>query len=101
MLLRKTFAITVLGARCISANLLAGFLNGYLDDKNGTEASVLNIFLGDHDTVIFQNDVVGNQSTCAAMTVLFARGTAEPGMSVLFYSWSKDVLSEIRHHGAG
>ena len=43
-------------------------------------SSILNTFLGDNDMVAFQNDVLKNGSDCAAMTVLFARGTAEPGM---------------------
>jgi hypothetical protein len=50
-------------------------LNSFFNDS-----SILNTFLGDHDTVVFQNDVLKNESDCAAMTVLFARGTAEPGM---------------------
>ncbi|PBP28852.1 cutinase [Diplocarpon rosae] len=39
-------------------------------------------FLGDHGTVIFQNalrDKVTNQTICPGMSVIFARGTAEPG----------------------
>jgi hypothetical protein len=49
-------------------------------DSFFNDSSVLNTFLGDHHTVIFQNDVLKNGSSCAAMTVLFARGTAEPGI---------------------
>lgn len=49
-------------------------------DSFFNDSSILNTFLGDHDTVVFQNDVLKNGSGCAAMTVLFARGTAEPGM---------------------
>jgi cutinase len=48
-------------------------------DSFFNDSSILNTFLGDHDTVIFQNDVLKNGSDCAAMTVLFARGTLEPG----------------------
>ncbi|PBP21072.1 cutinase [Diplocarpon rosae] len=39
-------------------------------------------FLGDHGTVIFQNvlrDKATNQTICPGMSVIFARGTAEPG----------------------
>ena len=43
------------------------------------------MFLGDHDTVVFRNDVLKNGSDCAAMTVLFARGTVEPGMFFCFF----------------
>ena len=57
-------------------------LNSFFDDS-----SILNTFLGDHDTVVFQNDVLkngnGTGTGCAAMTVLFARGTAEPGACCL------------------
>jgi hypothetical protein len=52
-----------------------------LDSLVNNTSNVLSTILGEHDTFIFQNDVVGNGSACAAMTVLFARGTAEPGMS--------------------
>ena len=52
-------------------------------DSFFNDSSILTTFLGDHDTVVFQNDVLKNGSACAAMTVLFARGTAEPGMCVL------------------
>jgi len=40
---------------------------------------ILNTFLGDHGTVIFQNDLVQNVTACPAMSVIFARGTAEFG----------------------
>jgi len=54
-------------------------LANVLDDSDdGT--SVLGTFLGDHGTVVLQNDVLKNSSSCAAMTVLFARGTGEPGL---------------------
>jgi len=46
-------------------------------------SSALTAFLGDGDTVVNQNDILKN-SSCAAMTVLFARGTAEPGMRLSF-----------------
>ncbi|KUJ10260.1 cutinase-domain-containing protein [Mollisia scopiformis] len=42
-------------------------------------ASVLGTFLGDHGTVIFQNGLLKNTTACPAMSVIFARGTAEPG----------------------
>ena len=51
------------------------------------DSSILNTFLGDHDTVVFQNDVLKNGSDCAAMTVLFARGTVEPGMFFCLFSF--------------
>lgn len=43
-------------------------------------SSILDTCLGDEDAVVSQNDVLMNGSSFAAMTVLFARGTAEPGM---------------------
>jgi hypothetical protein len=49
---------------------LASFLNN---------SSVLSTFLGDHGTVIFQNDLLQNTTACPAMSVIFARGTAEVG----------------------
>lgn len=48
--------------------------NSLLNSSSGLDA-----FLGDHNTVIFQNSLVKNQSSCADMTVLFARGTGEAG----------------------
>ena len=42
-------------------------------------SSVLKGLLGDVQTVIFQNDLLKNGTTCPKMSVLFARGTAEPG----------------------
>jgi hypothetical protein len=59
-------------------NCLGSFFN---------DSSILNTFLGDHDTVVFQNDVLKNGSDCAAMTLLFARGTVEPGMFSFFCSF--------------
>jgi len=46
-------------------------------------SSLLKEFLGDFHTVIFQNDVLKNGTACPKMSVLFARGTAEPGRSFL------------------
>ena len=40
---------------------------------------VLETFLGDHGTVVFQNGLLKNTTSCPAMAVIFARGTAEPG----------------------
>jgi hypothetical protein len=60
-----------------SLNTLSGLLNN---------SAGLSTFLGDHNTVIFQNAVLKNTSTCPAMTVLFARGTLEPGISPLLPS---------------
>jgi len=51
-------------------------LDSLLGNSN---SSILTTFLGDHGTVIFQNGVLKNSTGCATMTVLFARGTAEPG----------------------
>ncbi|KAN0104468.1 Cutinase domain containing protein [Hyaloscypha variabilis] len=42
-------------------------------------SSVLGTFLGDYGTVIFQNGLLKNTSACPSMSVIFARGTAEPG----------------------
>jgi hypothetical protein len=53
-------------------------------DSFFNDSLILKTFLGDHDTVVFQNDILSNGSACAAMTVLFARGTAEPGMYFKF-----------------
>jgi hypothetical protein len=47
------------------------------------DSSILQTFLGEHDTVVFQDGVLGGNKTCKAMTVLFARGTAEPGSFAL------------------
>ena len=33
--------------------------------------------------MVFQDGVLGGNKTCKAMTVLFARGTAEPGSFAL------------------
>jgi hypothetical protein len=57
-------------------------LNGLLNRTSsllGDASSVLGTFLGDHGTVIFQNGLLKNTSACPAMSVIFARGTAEPG----------------------
>jgi hypothetical protein len=43
-------------------------------------SSALGAFLGDDGTVIFQNGLLKNTSACPAMSVIFARGTLEPGM---------------------
>jgi hypothetical protein len=53
-------------------------------DSFFNNSSILSAFLGDHGTVIFQDGVLSNNSSCAAMAVLFARGTAEPGVLFLF-----------------
>jgi len=48
---------------------------------------ILNTFLGDHGTVIFQNDLVQNVTACPAMSVIFARGTAEFGECCLLLAF--------------
>lgn len=50
--------------------------------SNSTLGSVLGTFLGDHGSVIFQNDLVKNKTACPAMSVIFARGTLEPGTAL-------------------
>ncbi|CZR62422.1 related to cutinase precursor [Phialocephala subalpina] len=62
----------------------AGIFSCGEDDKSClssffNSSSVLGAFLGDHGTVIFQNALVKNTTACPAMSVIFARGTAEPG----------------------
>jgi hypothetical protein len=47
-------------------------------------SSALGAFLGDDGTVIFQNGLLKNTSACPAMSVIFARGTLEPGMFLTF-----------------
>ena len=66
--------------RRTNGNFFCSASNPKCLDSFFNESSILNTFLGDRDTVVFQNDVLKNGSDCAAMTVLFARGTAEPGM---------------------
>ncbi len=71
-------------ARSSVAETLANSLLGSL----GNGSSALGAFLGDHDTVIFQNGLVrlsstgmnGTAVTCPSLSVIFARGTLEPGM---------------------
>lgn len=71
-------------------NGLEGLLNS---TSLGEAASVLETVLGDHGTVIFQNGLLKNRtSSCAAMSVIFARGTSEPG-GFIFPNLSLDMLS--------
>lgn len=55
---------------------LTSCLSSVLGNSTG---SVLGTFLGDHGTVIFQNALVKNTTACPSMSVIFARGTLEPG----------------------
>jgi hypothetical protein len=60
-------------------------------------SSVLNTFLGDHGTVIFQDDLLQNTTACPAMSVIFARGTAEVGECCLldFRSIGRELQIQI------
>lgn len=83
---------TALLATLFSTPLLADFTCSKRDPSclgsfYASNKDVLGTFLGDHDTVITQDDVVDRMSgngtaSCAAMTVLFARGTDEPGTHI-------------------
>ncbi|TVY49445.1 Cutinase [Lachnellula occidentalis] len=55
----------------------------------GNKSSGLKTVLEDLLPVISKNDVLKNATTCPKMTVLFARGTDEPGSS--FPSWDRNV----------
>lgn len=48
-------------------------------DSVFNSSAVLGAFLGDQGTVIFQNELLKNTTICPVMSVIFARGTAEPG----------------------
>jgi len=55
-----------------------GDKSSLLDNKN---SGLLKTLVGDLHAVTYKNDVLKNATTCPKMTVLFARGTNEPGSS--------------------
>lgn len=75
---------------------ILGSLSTFLNDSS----SALQAILDDHGTVIFQNDILkngnGTAGSCPKMTVLFARGTVEPGWS--FLPKSRDLLLQGSKH---
>ena len=61
-------------------------------------SSILGSLLGNDSTVSSQNGVTNNGSACAAMTLLFARGTAEPGKPESSFRISLFLLSYMSGH---
>lgn len=79
----------------------AGIFSCGEDDKSClssffNSSSVLGAFLGDHGTVIFQNALVKNTTACPAMSVIFARGTAEPGESFVHVDYISCCCIEVQ-----
>lgn len=81
-----------------------GDLGSLTSSLNSSEAAGLTAFLGEGDSVIFQNqvlDALNATDSCAAMTVLFARGTDEPGdyISSLATACTISKLTEVHEIG--
>ncbi|KAI9054794.1 hypothetical protein LZ554_001941 [Drepanopeziza brunnea f. sp. 'monogermtubi'] len=73
----RSFSVKDLGGENDIGDVLRGVLGA-----NSSLASGLGAFLGDHGSVIYQNGLRNkktNQTICPAMSVIFARGTNEPG----------------------
>lgn len=72
----------------LGSGILEG-LESLLGAANSSLAAGLSAFLGDHRTVVFQNGLrdetmnsTGEGKVCPRMSVIFARGTGEPGLFI-------------------